>query len=127
MTNVTHVVSRASPAGPDTAPGHGECLPCFVRRMVDALGCTGTLVWVEHWKRARSPRATALVRRLERRGAACDCSLVTVLLSPSPALWEWEGESRSLNEPRDLPPCSGVRPRSTHPCAHWTERALALR
>lgn len=126
MSNVIPLVrlQPAEPADPGGSPEPrtGECLPCFVRRRVDAGGCTGTLVWTEHWRRARSPRASALLRRLEQRGVTCDCALVTTLWSPSLALWQWAVDPGELAEPQVMPACHGVRPRSTHPCAHWAEQ-----
>lgn len=124
MSNVIPLMRRGA-LEPESGsePRGGECLLCFVRRRVDACGCTGTLVWTEYWKRARSPTASALIRRLERRGGSCDCSLVTALWSPSFALWHLTGDSGELAEPEVMPPCPGVRPRSTHPCGHWAEGA----
>lgn len=119
MSNVTHLHTRQriDPAR-EWAPGPRECLPCFVRRMVERASCTGTLVWAEHWKRVRSPGASALIARIERQGAVCDCAVVSVLWSLSPDLLHRAGAGE-LVAPALMPACMGVRPRSTHPCGLW--------
>jgi hypothetical protein len=124
MSNVIHLLTR-QPIDPqrDWGPAPRECLPCFVARMVEATGCTGTLVWAEHWKRLRSPGASALMARLERQGAICDCALVTVPWTRAPDLRVWTTEG-GLVELAALPACPGVRPRSTRPCELWTSRTL---
>jgi hypothetical protein len=127
MSNVIHLLTR-QPVDPqrDWKPAPRECLPCFVRRMVEARGCTGTLVWAEHWKRLRSPGATALIARLERQGALCDCALISIPWTLSPDLSEWTADG-ALAEPATPPDCPGVRPRSTRPCELWSSRASLAR
>ena len=67
MSNVFDIATRRPIDGdPREAPRPGECVICFVRRMVAARGCTGALPWVERWRLARARRATALVDRLRR-------------------------------------------------------------
>lgn len=125
MSNVIDLLTRRTiEPERDWQPAPGECLACFVRRMVERTGCTGTLVWAEHWKRRRSPGASALIGRLERQGGGCDCALVTVLWSPAAELWEWT-DSRGLSASTEVPSCEGVRPRSTRPCGLWTARTPA--
>ena len=123
MSNVIHLHTRR-PVDPadDWSPRAGECLPCYLRRMVERGGCTGTLVWAEHWRRLRSPRACALIARLERQGATCDCAVTSVVWSLSRAVFEWS-ESGTLEEPAVLPGCERVRPRSTRSCELWSSMA----
>lgn len=123
MSNVIHLLTRQrfDPAQ-EWQPRPGECLACFVHRMVGRCACTGTLVWAEHWKRVRSPGASALIGRLERQGAVCDCALTSVLWSPAPELWQWT-EPGQPSAPEKVLTCPGVRPRSTRPCALWSAPA----
>ncbi|HET7397714.1 MAG TPA: DUF2695 domain-containing protein [Intrasporangium sp.] len=123
MSNVIDIRTK-QPIGLDgrDAPGPGECLACFVHRMVADRGCTGVLGWVERWRSERARRATALAARLQRRGATCDCAVIGRVWSLSAALWEPDPTSGELLEPGVLPQCRGVRPNSTHPCEHWVDR-----
>lgn len=120
MSNVIHLLTRER-VGPayDWEPVQGECVACFVRRMVERCACTGTLIWAEHWKRVRSPSASAFIGRLERRGAVCDCALVSVLWTLSPEHWTFT-TSGELTAPDVAPACAGVRPRATGPCGLWS-------
>ncbi len=115
MTNVIQLRSRqrVDPAH-EWRPAPGECLACFVHRMVMRCSCTGTLVWAEHWRRMRSPRASALIRRLEGQGAVCDCALTSLLWSPTAGRWDAQDEEALA------PSCAGVRPRSVRPCGLWS-------
>jgi hypothetical protein len=125
MSNVIDLLTRQPLAPtPDWEPASGECLACFVRRAIEPRGCTGTLVWAEQWKRVCSPRASALIGRLERLGAACDCGVVATVWAPAADLWEWCDER--LVEPQVMPSCLGVRARSTRPCTLWSVRALPV-
>jgi hypothetical protein len=56
-----------------TQPKPGECLHCYVYRMLE-FGCTG-LRWARRYRDLRAPRATALDRRLMSKGAGCDCEI----------------------------------------------------
>ncbi|EWT07858.1 hypothetical protein N864_19625 [Intrasporangium chromatireducens Q5-1] len=119
MSNVIHLLT-GRPIGSleEVLPAPGECLPCFVGRMVATEGCTGAMGWVEQFRVHRAKRATALVRRLVTQGACCDCTLVDAVWQLSPGLWEWTPDGQ-LVPPLEAPPCEGVRPNSTQPCAHW--------
>jgi Protein of unknown function (DUF2695) len=79
-----------------TEPGEHECLRCFLLRMVNEFGCDGTHRWAGRWREVRSPRARALLRRLERLGGFCDCE---VLLNVFP---DYPDTGRPL-------PCAGQR------------------
>jgi Protein of unknown function (DUF2695) len=56
-----------------TQPKTGECLHCYVYRMLE-FGCTG-LRWAQRYRDLRAPRATAFRRRLMSKGAGCDCEI----------------------------------------------------
>ena len=101
-----------------TRPRPGECLFCFVDRMLEGFGCDRTLRWVRRWRQLRLPRANGLERRLGRSGAYCDCEIFlngwTVredLLVP-----DRNGEQ---DWPPERPECPGVSARSSQPCATW--------
>ena len=121
----------------------GECLACYVQRMVHEHGC------VEHrfvaaFRDQTAPRATALERRLERLGGFCDCetlwnAFVTVAELAAEArirgarLWaldhddddaydEAERQDEELDREAlrvEPAPCWGVRRGSTQPCRRW--------
>jgi hypothetical protein len=48
-----------------TQPRAGECLHCYVYRMLE-FGCTGPR-WAKRYRDLKAPRVTALDRRLCRR------------------------------------------------------------
>lgn len=100
-------------------PLPGECLLCYVWRMLDDFGCNATLRWARRWRETRAPRATALEHRLGRRGGFCDCQ---IFLNG----WELVRSAEVVAECslRDDPGCRGVRPGSTQPCVHWVCRAF---
>jgi hypothetical protein len=89
---------RATAVAMSTHPG--ECVLCYVHRMVRAFGCDGTLRWAVRWRDRRAPRALALIDRLTARGAHCDCELF--------------GDAR----PRVAEPCAGSVG-ATAPCHNW--------
>jgi hypothetical protein len=128
MSNVIHILTGRS-IDPETGvmPHAGECLACFVHRMVGRGRCSDTLGWAEHYRLARARRAVALTRRLTAQGACCDCTVVRDLWRPSITLWSRDAETGDLVPPVDLPPCRQVRTGSTRPCAVWVPAAsLAL-
>ena len=57
-------------------PRRGECLRCYVRRMVSRRGCDGRHRWVGRWQREKPEPTPGLRSRLERRGGYCDCEVV---------------------------------------------------
>lgn len=124
MSNVIHILTR-QPLDPvlGAAPRPSECLACYLHRMIRAGDCPGTLAWADHYRQVRARRATALTRRLEHRGACCDCEVVTLVWCPSPALWVRNRSTGDLVEPDELPSCEGVRPGSTEPCHLWSRSA----
>ena len=65
-----------------TDPHDGECLLCYVYRMLEH-GCTG-LRWALHYRDLRAPRATALEARLGQKGGYCDCEIFMNAYEPAP-------------------------------------------
>ena len=102
-----------------TAPHDGECVFCYVLRMLDAFGCDTTLRWATRWRDVRMPRATGLEHRLGRRGGFCDCEIFLNgwNLVESQQVRDEHGE---LQWPRERPTCAGGR--SSQPCSLWEPR-----
>jgi hypothetical protein len=109
-----------------TEPHEGECLLCYVHRMLEH-GCTG-LRWATRYRDVRAPRATALARRLGRKGGFCDCEIFLNGYELAREHWtstpEHEDEDGVLyggewSEPEQVPDCRGVRGGSTKGCALW--------
>lgn len=100
-------VTAAAPdtaAVQSTAPGDGECLRCYLLRMLAVHGCDGTHRWTNQWRRARAPRAAGLMRKLARRGGCCcDCEVVL-------NVWQDYGENEENQ------PCAGVPAGVIEPC-----------
>lgn len=110
-----HVAALQEPL---TEPRPGECLFCYVDRMLDGFGCDTTLRWARRWRDLRVPRATGLERRLGARGGYCDCE---IFLNG----WDLRSDLQVLDEhgepqwPRPRPDCAHVGPRSSQPCGNW--------
>ena len=68
-----------------TDPHDGECLLCYVYRMLEH-GCTG-LRWALRYRDLRAPRATALEARLGQKGGYCDCEIFMNAYQPAQELW----------------------------------------
>ena len=62
----------------------GECLLCYVYRMLE-LGCSG-LRWAGRYRDIRAPRATGLERRLGTMGGFCDCEIFMNAYEPIAAV-----------------------------------------
>jgi hypothetical protein len=102
----------------------GECLLCYVYRMLE-FGCAG-FRWAGHYRDVRAPRATGLERRLGAIGGFCDCEIFMNAYEPIPAVCvpattaDGDPDPWGLPEwPPQLPPCGGVRRGSTQPCSLW--------
>ncbi len=95
-----------------TTPSPGECLQCYVARMLDAFGCDRTLRFARRFRDLRAPRATALEGRLAVVGGFCDCE---IFLNG----WWLGARDPEAAEAGDLPECAGVRAGSCRPCRHW--------
>jgi len=104
-----------------TTPTKGECLFCYVFRMLNSHGCNGTLRWAARWRDLRAPRATAMERRLGSRGGHCDCEIFVNGWTASPTITTYDFETDDEVWPNPMPTCLGVRARSTQPCPLWTQ------
>ena len=100
------------------APQPAECLPCFTARMLEDVGCNGTLHWAEVWG-ARRPAAGGLLRRLQSRGGYCDCEVLG-------NVWRQAEDPLAFDEPAgdplgaaERPACGGVGARSAESCPVW--------
>lgn len=106
-----------------TDPHEGECLFCYVHRMLE-FGCLpDRLTWARRWRDLRAPRATGLERRLEARGGFCDCEIFMNGWRPRDLLFDEHGEPVY---PAVMPRCRGVRRGSTQPCLLWVPRPRGL-
>lgn len=110
-------------------PRPGECLPCYVCRMMLEFGCNGRLRFAVHYRDVRAPRATGLERRLGRMDGYCDCEIFLNGYDLRPGYWVPEsaeqGEiayANGLTWPDPLPGCTGARLGSTQPCSLWRRR-----
>lgn len=87
-----------------TAPRPGECLRCYLLRMIAEFGCDGTFRWTIHWRDVCAARPGRLLSQLARRGGCCDCEILMNVYPDYP----------------DVPsalPCAGVpKPGSHRPC-----------
>lgn len=113
-----------------TAPEAGECLQCFVARMLDAFGCDRSLRFARRYRDVRVPSAIALDRRLRRVGSSCDCQIFLNgwwlhrrFWSPEHRI-EHEGLTYLVEAepPPFLPACARVRRGSSQPCSIWQRR-----
>jgi len=103
-----------------TDPRQGECLLCYLARLVNEFGCNGALRWAGHYRDRRAPLATALERRLGAVGGFCDCEVFLNGFMLAPHLCRYDPKSDELVGPEEPPSCSGARVNSTQPCGNWT-------
>lgn len=106
-------------ADPRSRPAPGECLACFVARMLTAHGCDTTLRWSQRFRDLRSPTATGLERRLGAVGGYCDCEIFLNGYRLARHLMVRDVVTDELMAPAEPPTCAGVRSTSTRPCANW--------
>ena len=114
------------------APFSGECLVCFVQRMMKLFGCAGWLQFARHYRDTTAPRATGLEKRLGRLQADCDCEIFLNGYALRPSWLDPEagrhGSLRSApgagRRPTPLSGCHGVRRGSTQPCSLWWPRLI---
>jgi hypothetical protein len=113
-------------------PEQGECLTCFVDRMLHRFGCDGTLRFALFFRDQRAPAAAALEQTLGDAGGYCDCEVLMNAVEPAahlstPERWEVDAGGREVYieaaEPTVTPDCLRVPAGSTQPCANWAERA----
>lgn len=126
---MTRLTIADEPPGPPAVPRDRECVVCFVDRMVCAYGCSGRLMWAALWRDRRAPGATALERRLGRKGGYCDCEVlvnafvrIELVLARIARTWTDEDEAVESELFQRPPQCSGVRPRSSQQCDRWAAR-----
>ena len=103
----------------EAEPQEGECLVCFVARMVEEHGCDTTFLWARRFRDLRSPTATGLERRYAARLVTCDCLILHEAHRLVRALMVRDVHTDELEPPVRLPPCSGVRRTSAQACANW--------
>jgi hypothetical protein len=106
-----------------TAPRPGECLFCYVYRMLNSFGCDGTLRWAARWRDLRASRATALERRLGRRGGYCDCEIFMNGWMASTEMTSTDPETDDEVWRDPMPTCRGANLHSTEPCLLWSRRS----
>ncbi len=107
-----------------THPRAGECLLCFVARMLEDFGCDDTLRFARGYRDLRAPRASALEDRLGRMGGFCDCEIFLNAMTLAPQLRRYDAYGDELEAaPRS---CRGVRRGSTQGCANWVRRPRGL-
>ncbi len=104
-----------------TQPRSGECLACYVLRMLDDFGCDTTLRFARNYRDQMARRATSLERRLGNMGGFCDCEIFLngIQLAPRLRTYNADGEE-VVGEHR--PACVEVRRGSTQPCDLWVRR-----
>ncbi|GAB6985700.1 hypothetical protein JCM10369A_22240 [Nocardioides pyridinolyticus] len=120
MVEVEHYLRAVA----EREPQEGECLVCFVARMVAEFGCDSSLLWATRFRDLRSPTATALERRFRSQAVRCDCLVVQKAYQPVREVMVRDVHTDELEPPERMPPCAGVRRTNTRPCAHW-ERGSA--
>lgn len=90
-------------------PQAGECLPCYLDRVMHDVRCDDSLRLARVYRDALAPRATALERRLQDGGGHCDCEvLMNVYWAKSDT----------------VKPCRRVGRGSTKPCDLWVHHRV---
>jgi hypothetical protein len=117
-TSVAAEAERYLQAVVEAEPQEGECLVCFVTRMVEEHGCDTTYLWARRFRDVRSPTATGLEKRYWQRLITCDC-LIGHAHRLVQELMVRDVHTDELEPPRHQPPCAGVRRTSTQACANW--------
>jgi hypothetical protein len=107
-----------------TTPARGECVLCYVARMIDAHGCDTTLRWARRWRDLRLPQETGLEARFERRGGYCDCEIFLNGWDLRPDAQAADADGADEPARSSFPPtCRGVADNSSQPCGQWAPRA----
>src|SRR3954465_15742124 len=101
-----------------TEPEGAECVLCYTARMLAAFGCDHTLRWIRRWRDLRRPKVRGLERRMESRGGFCDCEVFFNGWTLREDLLAADEEGEPV-EPAVRPPCAGIGPKSSQPCANW--------
>ena len=108
-----------------TQPRAGECVVCFVARMLDEFGCDTTLRFARSYRAQRAPRATGLERRLGCMGGFCDCEIFLNAMRLAPHLRTYDADGEEVAA-EVRPACAGVRRGSTQACATWVRRRRGI-
>ena len=101
-----------------TTPKAGECLVCYVLRMLEQFGCRG-LTWATRFRDLQALRATALQARLAQRGAFCDCEILLNAYEMHPSFFSYDQLADEYVAPDTRPSCGQVRRGSVQPCRIW--------
>lgn len=104
-----------------TGPQPGECVICFVARMLDEFGCDTSLRFALRYRDLVAPLATGLERRLGAMGGYCDCEIFLNGVRLGDHLLEHDEFDEPV-APDPVPRCGGVRRGSTRSCANWVRR-----
>lgn len=102
-------------------PHEGECLACYVTRMVEAHGCDLTLRWSRLFRDAVAPADARLEHRLEAGGGTCDCEVPIVVWTLAPPWATGPPFGEESLWPGSLPRCGGAATGSTAPCLLWEQ------
>ena len=54
----------------------GECLYCYLARMLETTGCTHALTLTHRWIDAQPRSARWVIRWADAQGGACDCGVM---------------------------------------------------
>lgn len=100
----------------------GECVLCFLARVVGEHGCDGTLRGVVRFREVAAPDATGLEARLARRGEPCDGRVLSDGWQLTREACVRDVHTDELSVPDPVPWCHGVRPGSSRPCGLWELR-----
>ena len=77
--------ARSAAATDLDVPEHGECLRCYVDRMVSSRGCDTSVRFTRRWlERSSYTNPERLLRWFESSGGYCDCE---VLMNVLPDHW----------------------------------------
>jgi len=114
--------------------GDGECVVCYLDRMVQIIGCDTTLRFARWFRDERAPRATAIERRFGQVGGYCDCEVLMNGWSPHPRFWasvrevdaDGIGIGTDREPPDPPPPCATVRRGSMKPCSNWVRHGCGI-
>jgi hypothetical protein len=100
----------------------GECLFCYVARMLEEHGCDTSLRFTRVYRERRAPRATSLELRLRAMGGFCDCEIFINGMSVARSEESDPEGSEEWLLPAARAACRGVRRGSTQSCGLWERR-----
>lgn len=83
-----------------TGPHPAECLSCYLVRVIEEFGCSGSHEWTSRWCDAQPGESSWVLPWVQHNGSCCcDCEVVLVVLAGG----------RPSQRHRQLR-CSGTRP-----------------